>query len=69
MYTAKFDRIPSGYVGQLIEWPAVISEGETLEECREMLIDAAAEMALAYRDKGMAIPAPSAVIDRIAVEV
>jgi hypothetical protein len=29
VYAAKFDRIPSGYVGQLIEWPAVISEGET----------------------------------------
>ncbi|MGV2390495.1 MAG UNVERIFIED_CONTAM: hypothetical protein LVR29_26500 [Microcystis novacekii LVE1205-3] len=39
-YTAKYTKIPSGYMGQLIERPEVITEGSTLEECREMLKDA-----------------------------
>jgi len=47
-YTAKYTKIPSGYMGQLIEWPEVITEGATLEECREMIKDALLEMILAY---------------------
>jgi hypothetical protein len=27
-YTAKYTKIPSGYMGQLIEWPEVITEGK-----------------------------------------
>ena len=52
-YTARFERIPSGYLGQLVEWPAVITEGATLEECQIMLQDAAHEMAIAYRENGV----------------
>ena len=48
-YTAKYTKISSGYMGQLVEWPEVITEGRTLEECREMLKDALHEMILAYR--------------------
>ncbi len=36
-YTAKYTKISSGYMGQLVEWPEVITEGQTLEECRAML--------------------------------
>ena len=39
-YTARYTRISSGYMGQLVEWPEVTTEGKTLEECREMLQDA-----------------------------
>ena len=67
-YTARFERIPSGYLGQLVEWPAVITEAPTLEECRLMLEDAAHEMAIAYRENGLHLPEPSDVIDRILVE-
>jgi len=42
-YTAKYTKIESGYMGQLVEWPEVITEGATLEECREMLQDALLE--------------------------
>ena len=56
LYTAKFEPTSSGYVGQLLEWPAVISEGGTLEECREMLLDAAREMTIAYREEGLPVP-------------
>jgi predicted RNase H-like HicB family nuclease len=51
-YTAKYTKIKSGYMGQLVEWPEVITEGKTLEECREMLKDALHEMILAYRQQG-----------------
>ena len=43
-YTAKYTKIDSGYMGQLVEWPEVITEGNTLEDCREMLQDALHEM-------------------------
>jgi predicted RNase H-like HicB family nuclease len=68
IYTARFKRISSGYMGQLVEWPAVITEGATLEECRFMLIDAAKEMTLAYREEGLPILEPSEMIDRIPIE-
>ena len=36
-YTAKYTKIDSGYMGQLIEWPEVVTEGHGIEECRSML--------------------------------
>jgi predicted RNase H-like HicB family nuclease len=48
-YTAKYTKIGSGYMGQLVEWPEVITEGKTLEDCRKMLKDALTEMVKAYR--------------------
>ena len=38
-YTACYTKIEAGYMGQLLEWPEVITEGDTLEECRAMLLD------------------------------
>ena len=55
-YTAKYTKISSGYMGQLVEWPDVITEGRTLEECREMLKDALHEMILAYRQQSKVVP-------------
>jgi len=57
-YTAIYRKIPSGYMGQLVEWPAVITEGKDLDECRAMLKDALREMAAAQREEGMEIPGP-----------
>ncbi len=48
-FTANYKKISSGYMGQIIEWPEVITEGKTLEECRDMLADALREMIAAYR--------------------
>ncbi|MFA5399852.1 MAG: type II toxin-antitoxin system HicB family antitoxin [Dehalococcoidia bacterium] len=45
-YTAKYTKISSGYMGQLVEWPEVITEGKDIDECREMLKDALTEMIL-----------------------
>ena len=48
-YTAKYTKIDSGYLGQLVEWPEVVTEGSDLEECRAMLRDALREMVAALR--------------------
>ena len=50
-YTAKYTKVDSGYMGQLVEWPEVVTEGTTIEDCREMLQDALREMILAYKEQ------------------
>ncbi len=67
-YTAKYTKIGSGYMGQLVEWPEVITEGKTLEECREMLKDALAEMLLAYKQQGREIPLGGGLLEQMLVE-
>jgi predicted RNase H-like HicB family nuclease len=68
-YTAKYTKIGSGYMGQLVEWPEVITEARTLEECREMLKDALHEMILAYRQQNKEIPVGQALLEQIPVEI
>ena len=68
-YTAKYTKIGSGYMGQLVEWPEVVTEGKDLEECRAMLRDALKEMVLAYEDLGKEMPHGNALIEQLPVEV
>jgi predicted RNase H-like HicB family nuclease len=68
-YTAKYTRLRSGYMGQLVEWPEVITEGKTLEECREALQDALQEMIAAYRQQQKEIPVGGALLQQIPVEI
>lgn len=68
-FTAKYTKISSGYLGQLIEWPQVVTEGNTLEECRELLQDAMNEMMIAYREQNKEIPIGGALIEQIPTEV
>ncbi len=68
-YTAKYTKISSGYMGQLVEWPEVITEGKTLEECRTMVADALQEMIKAYRQQSKEIPVGRALLEQIPVEV
>ena len=42
-------------MGQLVEWPEIVTEGKSLEECREMLRDALKEMIIAYHQQGKEI--------------
>ena len=67
-FTAKYIKIPSGYMGQLVEWPEVVTEGQNIEECRIMLRDALKEMMLAYKELGKEIPAGNALIEQLPVE-
>lgn len=68
-YAAKYAKIAAGYMGQLVEWPEVVTEGQSLEECREMLQDALEQMVLAYRELGKEMPVGGALIEQMAVEV
>ena len=68
-FTAKYTKIASGYMGQLVEWPEVVTEGKDLEDCRSMLRDALNEMVLAYNELGKEIPLGNALIEQLPVEV
>ena len=68
-YTAKYTKIDSGYMGQLVEWPEVVTEAKDLEECRAMLRDALNEMVLAYHQTGKEISAGNALIEQLPIEV
>ena len=68
-FTACYTPIDAGYMGQLLEWPEVITEGATLDECREMLTDAAQEMAIVYQEDGTQIPNPAIVVEPLSVEI
>ena len=67
-YTAKYTKISSGYMGQLVEWPEVVTEGKTIEECREMLRDALREMILAYKQQEKEIPLGGDLLEQMPVE-
>ena len=68
-YTAKYIKIDSGYMGQIVEWPEIVTEGKDLEDCRDMLRDALNEMILAYKDLGKEITLGNALIEQLPVEV
>ena len=68
-YTAKYTKIGSGYMGQLVEWSEVVTEGKTIEECREMLKDALQEMIMAYRQQGKEVPIGQCLLEQLPVEV
>jgi len=51
--TAVYEPDENGWVqAHLLEWPAVVTCGRTLEEAREMLRDAFREMVLSYTEAG-----------------
>lgn len=68
-YTAKYTKIPSGYMGQLVEWPEIVTEGATLEDCRESLKDAINEMILAHTEMGKDIPEGSHLFEPLSIEI
>lgn len=68
-FTGRYTKIDLGYMGQLVEWPEVVTEGKTLEECRDMLRDALREMVLAYRDLGKEIPLGSSLLEPFSIEI
>jgi len=67
-YTAKYTKVSSGYMGQLVEWPEVITEAKTIEKCREMLRDALREMILAYQQQNKEIPLGGDLLEQMPVE-
>lgn len=68
-YTARYVPIEHGYMGQLVEWPEVVTEGETLEECRAMLQDALYEMIRAHKELGIDVPKGGVLFEQVCAEV
>ena len=68
-YTARYIKIRAGYMGQLVEWPEVVTEGKNLEECRDMLKDALKEMVKAYRKQKKPVPLGGALLEQLAIAV
>jgi predicted RNase H-like HicB family nuclease len=68
-FTAKYIKISKGYMGQLIEWPEVITEGRDIEECRRMLRDALKQMVLAYNQIHQEIPIGDGLIEQLPVDI
>jgi predicted RNase H-like HicB family nuclease len=68
-YTAKYIKISKGYMGQLIEWPEIITEGRNIEECRRMLRDALKQMVLAYEQLNKEIPIGDGLIEQLPVDI
>ena len=56
-------------MGQLIEWPEVITEGRDIEECRRMLRDALKQMVLAYKQLNKEIPIGDGLIEQLPVDI
>jgi predicted RNase H-like HicB family nuclease len=56
-------------MGQLVEWPEIITEGKTIEESRELLRDALREMILAYKQQGREIPSGGELLEQVLVEI
>jgi predicted RNase H-like HicB family nuclease len=68
-YTAIYRPIETGYMGQLAEWPEVITEGADIAEVRAMLEDALSQMVAAYKELGKEIPPGDGFLEQIAVQV
>ena len=68
-YTARYTRLAKGYMGQVIEWPEVVTEARDLEACRESLRDALREMVAAYRQLNRELPVGNALMEQLPIEV
>jgi predicted RNase H-like HicB family nuclease len=68
--TAVFSPDEDGWtIAQLAEWPAVVTCGRTVQEAREMLIDAAREMIASYRDEGREPPIGGGHVEQVTIDV
>ena len=55
-----------GYTAYIPEVPGAISEGDSVDEAREMVLDALHELTLYRRDAAIRAKGPHSVIERIA---
>lgn len=68
--TAVFTPDDDGWImAQLAEWPAVVTCGRTVDEAREMLLDAAREMIASYRDQGRKPPIGGGHAERVTIDL
>lgn len=59
----------NGVYGPIGGVAGVVTEGKTIEECRDLLKDAVHKMVIAYRQQGKEIPIGGALFEQVPVEV
>lgn len=68
--TAVFTPDENGWtMAQLAEWPAVVTCGATIDEAREMLLDAAREMIASYREQGRTPPIGAGRAEQVTIDL
>ena len=68
--TAVFTPDEDGWtMAQLAEWPAVVTCGRTVDEARELLLDAARELIASYREEGHQPPIGGGHAEAITIEL
>lgn len=68
--TAVFTPDENGWtMAQLAEWPAVVTCGRTLDEARTMLLDAAHEMIVSYREEGREVPIGGGRVEPLTIDL
>ena len=68
--TAIFTPDENGWtMAQPAEWPAVVTCGQTVEEARELLLDAAREMVASYRDEGRQPPIGGGRVEPMTIDL
>ncbi len=68
--TAVFTPDEDGWaMAQLAEWPAVVTCGRTVDEARELLLDAAREMNASYRDQGREPPIGAGQAEQVTIDL
>jgi predicted RNase H-like HicB family nuclease len=68
--TAVFTPDENGWtMAQLAEWPAVVTCAPTVDQAREMLLDAAQEMLASYRDEGQEPPIGAGHAEQITIDL
>ncbi len=66
--TAVFTPDEDGWtMAQLAEWPAVVTCGRTVDEARELLLDAAQEMIASYRDQDREPPIGGGRVEQVTI--
>lgn len=58
-----------GTMAQLAAWPAVVTCGRTVEEARDLLLDAAREMIASYHDEGREPPIGGGHVEQVTIDV
>ena len=68
--TAVFTPDENGWtMAQLAEWPAVVTCAQTLDEARDMLLDAAQEMVASYRAEGREPPIGGGRVESLKIDL
>lgn len=68
--TAVFTADENGWtMAQLAEWPAVVTCAPTLDQARDMLLDAAREMVASYREEGRQPPIGGCRVESVEIDL